>query len=66
MTKSELRKLVKNRISLLTDLEKETASQKCSLDLIQKKEFLRQLEEKSDSKCEDCPFSFYCWGMDER
>ena len=33
---------------------------------IQKKEFLRQLEEKSDSKCEDCPFSFYCWGMDER
>ena len=40
MTKSELRKLVKKRISLLTDLEKETASQKCSLDLIQKKEFL--------------------------
>ncbi len=40
MTKSELRKLVKNRISLLSDLEKETASQKCSLELIQKKEFL--------------------------
>ncbi len=40
MTKSELRKLVKNRIGLLSVQEKETASQKCSLELIQKKEFL--------------------------
>ena len=40
MTKSELRKLVKNRIGLLSVQEKETASKKCSLDLIQKKEFL--------------------------